>query len=219
MPLSYRELTQPAAEPVTLDQAKAQCRVDFPDDDDLIRGYIVAARQYVEKFTGRNIYNRQMEMTLDYFPWPGWETTTGSSSDSYMGWYFRGLSIRIAKPGTASIDEISYLSDSGETVVIDESKYKADLVSEPARVMPAPGYTWPYQNQYIPGQVKIKFTSGTYGDGVSDKNCPQTIILAILLLVNHFYSNRGATTLDAALKTLPLGVAELLAGEMFITVS
>lgn len=219
MPLSYRELSQPAAEPVTLDQAKSQCRVDFAEDDDLIRAYITAARQYVEKFMGRNIFNRSMEMTLDFFPWPGWETTTGSSSDSYMGWYFRGLSIRIPKPGTASIDEISYLADSGEEVVLDASIYKTDLVSEPARVMPAPGYTWPYQNQYIPGQVKIKFTSGTYGDGIDVNNCPQTIVLAILLLVNHFYSNRGATTLEAALKTLPLGVAELLAGEMFITVS
>jgi uncharacterized phiE125 gp8 family phage protein len=217
MPLAYREMSQPVAEPVTLAQAKSQLRVDFSEDDLLIQGYIVASRQMVEKMMNRSIFNRKMRLTLDYFPWPGWETVTGSSHDSYLGWYFRSLSIRLPKPATASVDQVSYIDNDLEPIVIDPSNYVVDLISEPARIFPAPGFTWPYQNQYIPGQVVIDFTSGTYGDGADENTCPQTIWLAILLLVSHFYSNREASS-AAALKTIPLGVAELLAGEVFESV-
>lgn len=40
-------------EPVTLAEAKAQCRVEFDTDDELISGYITAARQYVENFLNK----------------------------------------------------------------------------------------------------------------------------------------------------------------------
>jgi uncharacterized phiE125 gp8 family phage protein len=218
MPLSYRTLSQPIVEPVSLQTAKAQARVDYDIDDTLIQGYIVAARQLVEKMCDRSIFNRKMRLTLDYFPWPGWDTVTGSSHDAYLGWYFRALSIRLPKPATFSVDQISYYNDQMKIVVIDPSNYVVDLISEPARIFPAPGYTWPYQNQYIPGQVMIDFTSGTYGDGVQVNNCPQTMVLAILLLVSHFYNNHEASS-ETVLKTIPLGVAELLAGEVFETVN
>lgn len=218
MPLSYRELSQPAAEPVTLQQAKNQCRVDFEDDDVLIGGYIVAARQLVEKQMGRSIYNRPMRMTLDYFPWPGCDASTGATYDSYLRYYLDGLTIRLPKPATASVESVSYIASSGTTVIIDPANYRVDLVSEPARITPAPGYTWPYQTNYIPGQVIIDYTSGTYGDGVEVNTCPQTIVLAILLLVGHFYANREASS-ETVLSTIPLGVAELLAGEVFETVN
>jgi uncharacterized phiE125 gp8 family phage protein len=216
--LSYREMSQPAAEPVTLDVAKSQCRVDSDDDDLLIQAYIIAARQMVEKQMNRSIFNRKMRMTCDYFPWPGWETVTGSSHDAYLGWYFRSLSIRLPKPATASVDEISYINNDLQTVVLPSNTYIVDLISEPARIFPAPGFTWPYPQQYIPGAVIIDFTSGTYGDGVDVNTCPQTIVLAMLLLITHWYKNREAVS-ELNLKPIPLGVAELLAGEVFETVN
>jgi uncharacterized phiE125 gp8 family phage protein len=218
MPLAYREMSQPAAEPVDLDTAKKQCRVDFDEDDLLIQAYVVAARQMCEKIMNRHIFNRKMRMTLDYFPWPGWETVTGSSHDAYLGWYFRSLSIRLPKPATFSVDQISYIDNELETVVLASATYVVDLISEPARIFPAPGFTWPYQQQYIPGQVIIDFTSGTYGDGVDVNNCPSTIVIAMLLLITHWYKNREAVS-ELNLKAIPLGVAELLAGEVFETVN
>jgi uncharacterized phiE125 gp8 family phage protein len=218
MPLAYKSLSQPVAEPVTLQQAKDQCKVDYPDDDALIQGYIIAARQLVENMTGRSIFNRKMKMTLDYFPYPGCEAVTGSGHEAYLRWYFRGQSIRLPKPATASVDKISYIDGAGQTVIIDSSKYVVDLISEPARISPAPGYSWPYLNNYVPGQVTVEFTSGTYGDGKLINDCPMTVVLAILLLVSHFYNNRDASS-EAVLNTIPLGVAELIAGEVFETVN
>lgn len=213
--LNYREITSPAAEPVALSEAKQQLRIDIDDDDDLLLGYIVAARQYVEKVTSRSIYNRTIKLTLDYFPWPDWETATGSSHDAYLGWYFRGLSIRLPRPAVVSVESVQYIDDSGELRTLDPSTYVVDTVSEPARISPAPGYTWPYQQNYRPSQVVINYTSGTYGDGVAAANCPQTIKLAILLLVGHWYANREAAS-ATSLTNIPLGVEALLSGHKYM---
>ena len=40
----------PIAEPVSLEEAKTQLRVEFNEDDALISGYITAARQWAEGF-------------------------------------------------------------------------------------------------------------------------------------------------------------------------
>lgn len=276
--LSYRELTQPTVEPVSLVLAKQHLRVDFNQDDTYISALITAARQYVEKYTNRAIFNRSMLLTLDYFPWPGWGSTTGSTAhDYFMHWYYRGLTIRLPKPATVSVDSISYIASDGVNVItIDPSNYTVDLVSEPARISPRPGYTWPYQQNYIPGQVQVLFTAGTYELPVTDtvavpleapytaalsqasglvslvsvtdsegasitcgdiagaltfdasqagktltveytvNNCPQTIIAAMLLIIGHLYEHRNENT-ELNLKTLPLGVEYLLAGEVFDT--
>lgn len=278
MPLSYRELSQPTIEPVSLLLAKQHLRVDWDQDDTYIAALITAARQYVEKVTNRAIFNRQMLLTLDYFPWPGWDSTTGSTAhDYFMRWYYRGLTIRIPKPATASVESLSYIANDGVTIVtIDPSNYTVDLTSEPARISPRPGYTWPYQQNYIPGQVQVRFTAGTYEMPVTEtvivpaaapytaalsaaakiitltsvedaennpvtcsntdgtltfdesqagktltvgytvNNCPQTVVAAMLLIIKHLYDNRAESS-ELNLKTIPLGVEYLLAGEVFDT--
>ena len=58
---------------------------------------------------------------------------------------------------------MTYLAADGVTVLtIDPSNYVVDVTSEPARISPAPGFTWPYQQNYVPGQVRVNYTAGTY---------------------------------------------------------
>lgn len=52
-------------EPVTLAEAKAQCRVEFDTDDELISAYITAARQYVEKFLNKPLVQEDTEPPED----------------------------------------------------------------------------------------------------------------------------------------------------------
>lgn len=166
MPLSYREISTPSVEPVTLTLAKQHLRVDagFTDDDSYITALITAARRYVEKYCARAIFNRKILLTLDYFPWPGWGSTTGTTAhDYFMHWYYRGLAIRLPMPAAVSVESLSYLANDGVTVLtIDPSKYTVDTNSEPARIAPKPGFTWPYQQNYVPGQVKVNYTAGSY---------------------------------------------------------
>ena len=45
-------ITAPTSEPITLAEAKAQCRVDGTDEDTLITSLIGAARQYTTRTPG-----------------------------------------------------------------------------------------------------------------------------------------------------------------------
>lgn len=216
MPLSFQQITQPAAEPVTLDQAKAHLRVSFDDEDDYITSLITAARQFIEKATNRAIFSRQMRLTLDYFPLGYTGGSISTTTADFLTWYYRGVSIRLPMPGCVSVESVSYIAADGTTKTIDSADYTVDTVSEPARITPAPGYTWPSLQNYRPGQVIVDYTAGSYGDGVEVNNCPRTITMAMLLLMGHWYEHREAVS-DAKLTTVPLAVDALLAGETFDT--
>lgn len=53
-----RLLVPPAAEPVTLDELKAQARIEHADDDTLLRQLIAAARESAEQRTGRALLDQ-----------------------------------------------------------------------------------------------------------------------------------------------------------------
>jgi uncharacterized phiE125 gp8 family phage protein len=57
----------PAAEPITLAEAKAWLRVDGTDEDTLITALIAAARTHVENFTRRALITQQFEVSFDAF--------------------------------------------------------------------------------------------------------------------------------------------------------
>ena len=59
----------PQVEPILLRDAKVYLKVDYPDEDDLISGLIVAAREMVENFTARSLVNKTYVQTLDSFPY------------------------------------------------------------------------------------------------------------------------------------------------------
>ena len=56
--------TQPASEPVTLDETKTHLRVTDTSEDTLIGGLITAAREYAELVTGRAFITRAYTLTL-----------------------------------------------------------------------------------------------------------------------------------------------------------
>src|SRR5713226_3401115 len=61
--------TPPAAEPISLTDAKNFLRVEITDDDTLIGYLITAAREAVEAFTGRSLVNKGYLQCLDSFPY------------------------------------------------------------------------------------------------------------------------------------------------------
>lgn len=57
-------------EPITRDEAKLHCRVLHDDENDLIDGLIVAAREWVENYTGHILVQREVTQRLSCFNWP-----------------------------------------------------------------------------------------------------------------------------------------------------
>jgi hypothetical protein len=87
-----------------------------------------------------------------------------------MRWYYRGLTIRLPRPATVSVESLTYVANDGVTVnTIPAQNYIVDVTSEPARIAPRPGYTWPYQQNYIPGQISITYVAGTYEAPVTEQ--------------------------------------------------
>ena len=64
--------TPPTFEVVTLADAKAQVRVSHDYEDALIAGYVVAARQWVEAYTGRALCPQTWQLSMHRFPLRVW---------------------------------------------------------------------------------------------------------------------------------------------------
>lgn len=60
-----RQITPPAIEPVTLEEAKQHLRVDGNEEDSLIAALITAARQKAEDYTRRAFITQTWELALD----------------------------------------------------------------------------------------------------------------------------------------------------------
>lgn len=211
--ISWRDTTQPAAEPVTLELAKLHLRVDSSVEDTLILNYITAARQLAEKITRRAFFERTVLLTLDHFPLDLSSTLKPSEWHPFLDVWNR-YCIRLPKPRCTAIQSITYVDASGTTQTLPSANYATDLESEPARITPAPGFTWPYLANYVPGTIKVTYTAGSYGDGAEVNTCPQTVISAILLIVGNLFEHRSSST-ELVLKELPV-VDALLDSEKFV---
>lgn len=223
MPLALNLITPPAAEPVQLSLVKTHLRIDADNtaEDTLITSYMVAARQRVERITHRAIFNQTWQLNLDTFPiYPWWNGTVQASAPK-TDWlarygFLRSQQILLPRPKLVSVTSIKYQDVNCNVQTLDPSAYVVDATSEPGRIIPKPGTTWPATQAYIPGSVAIQFVSGTYGDGSEVNTCPQTIVMAILLLCGHFYEHREAVS-ELTLKPVPEAVNDLLETEVFTT--
>ena len=54
----------PITEPVTLDEVKLYCKIDFPDEDALLTALMPVARQKLEKYTGLSFVRKQLTVTV-----------------------------------------------------------------------------------------------------------------------------------------------------------
>lgn len=210
--LSLNLVTPPAAEPVTLAQAKAQLRIDYTYDDEFIPTLISAAREWTEAYLHRKIFAQTWKRALDYFPiWYGGTTVNPANYQDWMYYSDYWQKVMIQLPGQVqSITSITYVvPNGGGTQTLDASSYVFDGSGIPARLVPAQGMTWPVQTLYQPGSVTITYVAGSWGDGVQVNTCPASVQQAILMLVSHWYNNRDAVSV-LNLKEVPFAVKALL---------
>ena len=65
--MGLKLITPPVTEPVTLEEAKSQLRVDY-DDDTYITNLIITARQYCEEYQNRSYITQTWDLAFDTFP-------------------------------------------------------------------------------------------------------------------------------------------------------
>lgn len=164
-------VTGPAGEPVSLDQAKAQVRVDWDDEDDLISSYITAARQYCEDACGRIFMQQTWDLWLQQWP--------------------AGNRIFLPYPPLQEVTWVKY-TDLNETVnTVDSGLYTVNTAGDLPEVVLLFGQIWPPTVLSPARPINVRFVCG-YG---IDADVPAPIKQAILMLTAHWYTNREAVVI------------------------
>ena len=178
-------VTGPTQEPVTLTEAKAQLRLDIADDDGLLAGYLIAAREFIEGQIKRDLVPKTWDYTIDW-AWP----TRG----------FR-QHIRLPLNPVQSVTSIAYVDEAGATQTLASNQYTVAARANYSYIAPAYDVTW-NTTRRVPDAVTVRFVSG-YAD------CPQDLKVAVLMLAGHFYENRE-TVAGKTMTEVPFSVEALI---------
>ena len=173
-------ITPPAAEPVSLAEAKLHLRVDFDEDDALIQALISAARQSAEMLTQRQLVTARWRMVLDSFPGSGLMGVPAGQTFTLPA-----HAILIPKSPLQSVVEICYLDMAGVSQVMPSDHYTVDKACEPGRITPVFGQIWPIALPQI-GAVSVIFDAG-YG---SAADVPEGLKSWIKLRLGSLYAHR-----------------------------
>ncbi len=156
----------PAAEPVSLAEAKLHCRVDLGDDDTLLTALITAARRLAEGQTGRALVTQTWKQTFDAFPL---------------------AAIALERPPLQSVTSVKYLDSAGVQQTLDAGAYTVHTSAQLGLVAPLPGTRWPTTQAHLEA-VEVIFVAG-YGNAAT---VPQEIKQWMLLQIGHWYAHREA---------------------------
>ncbi|GAB4518728.1 MAG: hypothetical protein Tsb0010_03010 [Parvularculaceae bacterium] len=178
-------IVPPAAEPVSLADAKAFLRIDAPDEDALIADFIRAARRVVEARTGRALITQTLRLKLDAFP--------------------DACELSLRRSPVQSVISVTTFDQNGAAMVFDAANYALDGDSHPARILRKPAIPWPIPSA-AGGGIVIDFIAG-YGPSGSD--VPEPLRQAIRILTAHFHEQREAVGEGGG--AIPFRVEALLA--------
>ncbi len=178
-------VTGPAAEPVTLDEAKSWLRIDGTDSDVQIAQLITAAVQASEQWLRRSIISQTWKLTLDL---------KASGLDLGEGVYdlpisalYCGLpeSIPLPKGPVSSITSVTTYGLDNTSSTYSSANYRVDSSGE--RLVLNYGATWP-SNLRAHSACEIQYVAGY---GATSSQVPQPIKTGILIQTATLYEQRG----------------------------
>jgi len=206
---------------VSIDQARKFLRLPdaFFSEDDMLGGFITAAREKGEILTGRALAQRRFTQVLDSHPY---YTDTIQSQQAYPPSYYSlprysttlwnySQQIKLGYSPVVSVQQMRSINPDGSALVMQQDvDFILDRISEPARIFPLPGQYWP-ADFYVANSLQIDFTAGydpnpstvdVHSPAISSPpgqqpgstlvtGVPQLIILGIFNLVAYWFNNRG----------------------------
>lgn len=156
------------AEPITLDDAKRQLRIDGSDDDEFLETAISDARGWIEDYTGLILTRRPIVEVLPSFcaklrAWP-----------------------------IVSIDSVTYLDGDQVERMVSESDYFAQIARRPAALT---SQKWPAV--FSGSTVEVTMTAGFATPAAINEFSPN-LMRAMRILVAGFYADRETAGLSGA---------------------
>lgn len=176
MATSLTRVTNPLQEPVTVEHAKQHLRVEISDDDALIAGYVLAAREWVEGQTHRALVTQTFDYAVDY-DWPH---------------YYGMDKIILPVNPVQSVTSISYVDSSGASQTLAADQYTVAARESVSYIEPAYDVAWP-EVRCVPAAVTVRFVAGYLDTTVSPNHgdVPFALRTAILLKAAELYEHRG----------------------------
>ncbi len=182
----------PAAEPVSLSDAKAWLRAGHGDEDQLIGDLITSARARVEFETGLALITQSWRWTLD--AWPARRLSAC------------GQAVSLPVRPLISVEALRTIEPGGAVTVHDPAEYRVEP-GEPGRLIAVMPFALP-RPERAAGGIEIDFTAGY---GAAGDEVPAPLREAVLRLVAQGYSNvERAESARRGEARLPEGVAGLL---------
>lgn len=172
----------PAAEPVSLAEAKAHLRIGHAEEDQLIGALIASARRVTEARTGLCLIAQAWTLFRD-------------------GWPEDGM-IPLPVWPVRAVEELAVFGEDGEKAVIEPSHYLVDTASRPARLVLRGSRQWQGPGRAVNG-IAIRIAAGF---GTAPESVPEPLRQAVLLLAAHFYGSRG----EEAGPRMPSGLDALI---------
>ncbi|MFH1731832.1 MAG: head-tail connector protein [Planctomycetota bacterium] len=167
--VALRVQTEPALEPLTREQIKEHCRITETEEHPLIDAWITAARQRCEQFTNRTLITTSWRLTLDAFP----------------------AVVHLPRPPIQSpLTSVKYYDGSGVQQTLAAANYQLDAESEPGRLVPAYGLTWPTTRSML-NAVEVIYKAGY---GLTRATVPALLLVGMKMLVAHWYEHREQFT-------------------------
>jgi hypothetical protein len=151
----FERVTEPSIEPVTLAEMKRHLRafMSVTDDDDDITNLIVAAREWVEDYTGRALIDQTWRLSLvnrsGYSV--GGDRVSGYTP-GLRGWWgqrdwdhwMRSGEIMLRKAPILALSEFVSVDQAGIETAVDPLSYELrEPDSKWPRIVPLNGITWP----------------------------------------------------------------------------
>lgn len=187
-------VTPPASDPVTLIEAKAHLRVDDDDEDGLIAGYILAARDHVENDTHLRLITQTLDYTVDDY-WPCVQV---------RGYLKRRIEFPV-KP-VQSVTSITYVDENGTNQTLASNQYVLRSDGPVHFVEPAYGVTWPTVRCQT-ACITVRFVAGF-------TDVPNSLTQGIRLLIGHAYEHREAVT-NGTFTEVPLALEAMISPHRF----
>lgn len=186
------------ADLLSVADAKLHARIDEDLQDSQIRNWIVAATTYCENLIRRAFVTQTWRLTMDAWP-QGCDPLTSANPLN---------SIQLYRPPLVSVTSVKYLDGNGTQQTWSPSNYRVDTDSEPGRITPVFGQTYPVA-QYTTSAIEIIYVAG-YGAASA---VPQSIVQAVSLIVSYWALNREAALAGTTSGEIEFGVKSLLATE------
>ncbi len=202
-------ITPPAAEPVTLAEAKTHLRLETALDDAYVTALITTARKYIEEVCWRGLVTQTWELVLESFQ--GEDTLElgsrgrrlGSGQSAFNELPRGNLSssgflpyIVLPKGNLGTVTSIKYIDENAVEQTLSNAVYAVDVVDTPGRVSLVDGQFWPATLWPRWDAVRIRYTVG-WAVTASVWAGPEPIKHAILLAISQLYEHRSLADLDA----------------------